>query len=81
MEKSPSQRRLERLCRRFGVPIAAAERLLPLVEGAQRSKPEVRRRIFAVVEATLARDAEVLRGKRALEERLLVAVAAVLHRW
>jgi hypothetical protein len=76
-----TERLLERLCRRHGVPLANARRLLPLVERAVRSSGELRRRLIEVIEASLARDAEELAQQSRSESCCLIAVASALHRW
>jgi hypothetical protein len=81
VDTSASQRLLERLCRRHGVPIATGARLRPLLERAVRSSLDVRRKLVAVVEATLRCEAETLRRREQLEQRYLIAVAAALHQW
>ena len=81
METRASQRLLERLCRRYGVSIAAAARLRPLLERAVRSEPAVRRKLVAVVEATLKCEAETMRRLAETDHRYLIAVAAALHAW
>ena len=72
---------LERLCTRYAVPLEHGQRLLPLIERALRAPPELRQRILEVVEATLNADAEELSRSKDLEQRILIAVAQVLHAW
>jgi len=81
MDTSASQRMLERLCRRHGVPIATGARLRPLLERAVSSEPAVRRKLVAVVEATLRCEAEAIRRLEQTDHRYLIAVAAALHKW
>lgn len=81
MDARPSQRLLERLCRRYGVPIAAGTPLTPLLDRAVRSNANVRGKLIAVVEATLRCEAEAIRRCEEVEQRYLIAVAAALHAW
>ena len=81
VEKRANQRKLDRLCRRHGVPLAIGARLLPLLERAEQSNADVRRKLIAVIEATLACDADAIRRREEQEQRYLIAVAAALHAW
>lgn len=55
---------------------------MPLMQRAAAADGELRRRLIAVVEATLARDAEDLSVPSEIEdERCLLGLASVLHRW
>lgn len=76
---------LRRLCRAHGVPPARGRRLYPLICWALESPPEVRERILAIVEETLAWRGEEGDGERPPEPTaspaVLIAVARVLHEW
>jgi hypothetical protein len=78
-------RRLRKLCRRYGLPPDEAAELLPLLQRARESRPEVRRWLETVVEAALATRAMKGRAnEEAVDEadrRVLLAVAGLLHRW
>jgi hypothetical protein len=77
--------KLAELCRRYGFERARAGDLLPLVERALSSPPTIGRCLLAVVEATLATKAAEAGDRSRLEEqldqRVLVALAGVLHGW
>ena len=79
------ERRLMRLCRRHRIPYEEAGELLPLLERAARSPPEIRRCLVAVVEAAVASRAaereDHRHRKRQLEESVLAVLASLLHRW
>ena len=81
-----AEEKLQELCRRYGLPRSRSDDLLPLVERALRSPPRIGRCLLAVVEATLATQAASAGGDRArlreqLDQRVLVALAGVLHGW
>jgi hypothetical protein len=77
---SPEEK-LERLCRRHGVPPMRGARLLPLVRRALAADGELRERLLAVVRATLTRDAEELARSERFDQRCLLALGGALHRW
>jgi hypothetical protein len=77
--------KLAELCRRYGFDRTRADDLLPLVERAMSSPPTIGRCLLAVVEATLATQAadagDQARLREQLDERVLGALAGVLHGW
>jgi hypothetical protein len=80
------RKKLDQLCRRHGLPRAAAESLMPLVERAlSASSPELRLSLLNVVENSLARRALERERQIKLEKtedyKFLKAVAQVLHTW
>jgi hypothetical protein len=81
-----AEEKLQELCRRYGLPRSGSDHLLPLVERALGSPPRIGRCLLAVVEATLATQAAGAGADRArlreqLDQRVLVALAGVLHGW
>jgi hypothetical protein len=80
-----AERRLKRLCRRYRLPYDEAEELLPLLERALSSRPEVRRCLEAVVETALATRAAKHSDQHQLKDRVeqdvLVLLAGLLHSW
>ena len=80
------RKKLDQLCRRHGLPRAAAASLMPLVERAlSASSPELRRSLLNVVENSIARRALERERRLSLEKtedyKFLKAVAEVLHSW
>ena len=81
--------KLEQLCRRHGLPPSEARDLLPLVRRALGSPGTIGRCLLAVAEAALAArtgsagpgNGDRERERERLEERLLVALAGILHDW
>jgi hypothetical protein len=78
------------MCARHGLEPKHAARLLPLVEKALAAPYEVRERILALIEGSLAehtreqREAGLVDERKkllALERDVLVGVARVLHGW
>ncbi len=80
-----AERRLKRLYRRHGLPPDDASELLPLMERAMLARPEIRRCLEAVVEATLAaraaRRADEARLAEQVDRQVLLALAGLLHGW
>lgn len=81
-----AEEKLQELCRRYGLPRSRSGDLLPLVERALSSPPRIGRCLLAVVEATLATKAagagaDRHRMREQLDQRVLVALAGVLHDW
>ena len=76
---------LRLLCRRYDVPYKRAEKLEPMIRRARETAPGERRQLLRLVEAKLERMAaeqrERRRWERALDERCLRSVAALLHDW
>ena len=75
---------LQSLCDRHGLPIARAERLLPLIERALRAPVGVRDRILELVESNVERESrrrEPSDRERQLDERMLGVVARIIHPW
>jgi hypothetical protein len=79
------QRKLSQLCRRHGLPESVGAPLLPLLQQAALARRDLQRSMVAVVDATLAREAERLAQERQttanLDETCLRAMARVLHGW
>jgi hypothetical protein len=81
-----AEEKLQELCRRYGLPRSGSDHLLPLVERGLSSPPRIGRCLLAVVEATLATQAAAAGADRArlreqLDQRVLLALASVLHDW
>ena len=76
---------LEQLYRRFPVSQSFGERFLPLLERVVNAAPDVRERILLLVETSFQKEVERRRDdtqKHAqVDDKLLVAVAGVLHHW
>lgn len=72
------------LCARHGLPVEAGTPFLPLVRKALLSADDDRQRILRLVDGALADRSEQLvagRGDKSGDDRVLVAVARVLHPW
>jgi hypothetical protein len=72
------------LCARHGLPPTAGAPFLPLVRKALASADDSRERILRLVDEALADRADALANERvdaAADDRVLVAVARVLHPW
>jgi hypothetical protein len=80
-----AERRLKRLCRRYRLPYDDAAELLPLLERALTSRPEIRRCLEAVVEASLAtraaQRADRNQATEQMNQQILEALAGLLHGW
>ena len=80
-----AEQKLLQLCRKYGLPRSEADDVLPLVQRGLDTKGTIGRCLLAVAEASLAtragkhRNPDVLR--ETLEDRVLVALAGVLHQW
>ncbi len=72
---------LSDLCRRHGIERSRGEKLLPLVRRAMDSPEEVRDRVLRIVEDSIAGRVREDPRVQARDERVLVAVARVLHGW
>lgn len=73
---------LRDLCRRHGLPMKDGQRLLPLIDRALESPPNVRSRLLRLVDRSLEKRAAE-QGDRPTrgDRQALVAVARVLHKW
>ena len=72
------------LCARHGLPAEAGTPYLPLVRKALLSTDGTRERVLRLVDEALADQAETLanaRKDKLGDDRVLVAVARVLHPW
>ena len=80
-----AEQKLQQLCRKHGLARSEADDVLPLVQRGLNTAGTIGRCLLAVAEASLAtragkrRNPEVLR--ETLEDRVLVALAGVLHHW
>lgn len=76
---------LEHLCTRYGVPLAFAERLRPLLLRAQSAAPDIRRRILELVETSLENEAQRLALEQSVvplrRDKNLATIAQLLHDW
>lgn len=76
---------VQSLCRRYGVPTAFGERMLPLVERSKKVRPEMRERLLAFVERSFAAEATRRSGEESppdpREAQVLRTVAGALHGW
>ena len=87
VEDPDPHRLLRELCARYDVPVYEGQRLLPLLERAAASAPEVRARVLRMVEDSLARGLEssdaslVDRVEEDLDAEVLARVARSLHQW
>lgn len=87
------QKQLDDYCRRYGVGKSFGQRLLPLLERAQKARESVRARIIELVEASFEKEASLQamkkrgsgRGAPAKrkpgDDAVLQTVAAMLHNW
>ncbi len=72
------------LCARHGLPAQAGTPYLPLVRKALQSTDGTRERVLRLVDEALAERAEALAAgsrDKAGDDRVLTAVARVLHPW
>jgi len=72
------------LCAFYDVPVAKAQKLIPLIERAIAAPEPMRGRILSLVKRTLKREAEHHRAstrEQELDERMLGVVAKVVHPW
>ena len=86
----PTQR-IQNLCRRHGVSRAFGEKLLPLLERAERLEPEPRQRILDLVTRSFEEEGRRQRAQklerariRALspeDRKVLRTVATLVHGW
>jgi len=82
-----ASRIIDELCDRHGVSLEFGRRIQPLVERAERVRPELRRRILEMVERSFVEEARRQKKRSPMknlepdERKILSTVAAVLHGW
>ena len=76
---------LRRRCQRYAVPEGDTSDLMPLVERGLSTRGPMGACLLAVAEASIAMRGESVRDQDAarerLDDRMLVALAGVLHGW
>ncbi|MAB80161.1 MAG: hypothetical protein CMJ89_12485 [Planctomycetes bacterium] len=78
---------INELCARYGVSEEFGRRIQPLVERADKVRPELKKRILEMVERSFIEEARrqkecnPIKNLDPAERKLLSTVAAVLHGW